>query len=224
MSKSTKAPVKGPSEPVSITLYRWAGQWGPFKVKIPCGECALTVDVIEDTIRNELKGVPVDLDVREWLSEWWKPLQLFPLKGWHAPVVLVEGEIVSEGEALNRGVLTQAVINSYAVRAPLAGTHLFGKENCKHCKRAKAYFEESGIAYDYHDVVKDPAALYEMLARVKPIVGPKTPITVPQIWIDGEYIGGADQLGRRLGLQVEPNPERGQNSMTPRPRLKPLAA
>jgi len=207
MASRKKASNKGPNEPVSITLYRWAGQWGPFKVKIPCGECALTVDVIQDTMANELNGVPVELDVREWLSEWWKPLQLFPLKGWHAPIVLVEGKIVSEGEALNRGLLTQAVIDSYAVRAPLKGTHLFGKENCKHCKRAKAYFERAGVAYTYHDVVKEPAALYEMLARVKPIVGPKTPITVPQIWIDGAYVGGADELQRRFGFAADPAPQ-----------------
>ena len=68
-------------------------------------------------------------------------------------------------------------------------------------------------------MVKDPRALYEMLGRVKPIVGPKTPITVPQIWIDGKYMGGADEFGRYLSLEVEPNPERGQNSMTARPNL-----
>ena len=82
---------------------------------------------------------------------------------------------------------------------------------------AKGYFEQAGVDYTYHDVVKDPRALYEMIGRVKPIVGPKTPITVPQIWIDGKYIGGADQLGETLNLSVEPNPERGQNSMSPKP-------
>lgn len=51
---------------------------------------------------------------------------------------------------------------------------------------------------------------------MKPIVGPKTPITVPQIWIDGKYVGGADQLAEMLHRkEVEPNPERGQ---TPCPR------
>lgn len=207
--------------PVTVTVFRWAGKWGPFKVKIPCGECALTLDVISDALQTELAGVPVQLDVREWLSEWWKPLRLFPLKGWHAPIVLVEGEIVSEGEALNRGVLTQRVVELYAARTPLQGTHMFGKSNCPHCTRAKGYFADKGVQYTYHDVVKQPAALYEMLARVKPIVGPKTPITVPQIWIDGRYVGGADQLGQQLGLKVEANPERGQNSMTAKPRLRP---
>ncbi|MCA2493314.1 glutaredoxin, partial [Vibrio sp. 2175-1] len=25
------------TQPIKITLYRWAGSWGPFKVNIPCG-------------------------------------------------------------------------------------------------------------------------------------------------------------------------------------------
>ena len=115
---------------VQIVLYRWAGRWGPFKVNIPCGECALTLDVITDTFETELVGVPVKLDVREWLSEWWKPL----LKGgWHAPIVMAEGRMVSQGHALNRGVLTEAIIDAYARRSSVEGNHLFGKATCPHC-------------------------------------------------------------------------------------------
>ena len=116
------------------------------------------------------------LDVREWLSEWWKPLLK---RGWHAPIVMVEGRVVSQGHALNRGVLTEAIIDAHARRSSVEGNHLFGKATCPHCVRAKGYLKQASIDYEYHDVVKHPRALYEMLARVKPIVGPKTPITVP---------------------------------------------
>ncbi len=199
-------------QPIKITLYKWAGAWGPFKVNIPCGECSLTSDVIQDTMESELAGVPVELDVREWLTEWWKPL---PKGGWHAPIVMVEGRIVSQGAALNRGLLTQAVIEAYAGRAPVTGNRLFGKASCPHCVRAKQYLTEAGIDYTYHDVVKEPVAMYEMLARVKPIIGAKTPVTVPQIWIDGDYVGGADALGKILKRSVEPNTDRGQCSLSP---------
>ena len=183
-------------EPIEITLFRWAGKWGPFRVNIPCGECTLTKDVILDTMETELEGIPVTLDIREWLTEWWKPLLN---GGWHAPIVMVDGRVVSQGRALNRGLLTQAVIEAYSKTREISGTHLFGKEGCPHCNRAKADMKKAGIDYLYHDVVKEPRALYEMLARVKPIVGPKTPITVPQIWIDGSYIGGADKLSEIAG-------------------------
>lgn len=203
--------------PVRVTLYRWGGQWGPFKVKIPCGECSLTRDVINDTFENELAGVPVELETHDWLSNWWKPLAKL---GWHAPIVMVEGRVISQGHALNRGVLTEAIISAHASRSPMTGTHLFGKATCPHCVRGKRYLEEARIQYVYHDVVKQPRALYEMLAYVKPIVGPKTPITVPQIWIDGQFVGGADALSKLLQRSdIEPNPERGQNSLTQRPMV-----
>jgi len=200
-------------EPVKITLYRWAGQWGPWKVNIPCGECSLTLDVIKDTMATELANVPVELDVCEWLTEWWKPL---PKGGWHAPIVIVEGKMVSQGAALNRGVLAEAVIKAHTARSEVQGNHVFGKETCPHCTRAKRYLDEAGIDYIYHDVVKEPASLYEMIARVKPIVGPRTPVTVPQIWLDGSYVGGADDLSNRLHRNdIEPNPDRGQSSLSP---------
>lgn len=95
--------------PVRVMLYRWAGKWGPFKVKIPCGECALTKDVLLDTFETDLAGIPIELDVRDWLTGWYKPL----LKGgWHAPIVFVEDKIISQGYPLNRGVLTEAIIGS----------------------------------------------------------------------------------------------------------------
>ncbi|WP_321527519.1 glutaredoxin [Sedimenticola selenatireducens] len=200
---------------IVVTLFRWAGAWGPFKVNIPCGERSLSKDVILDTLSTELAGIPVDLDIREWLSEWWKPL----LKGgWHAPIVMVEGKVIAQGHALNRGVLTQAVIEAYSHTAVVTGNHLFGKESCPHCKRAKGYLEKAGISYTYHDVVKNPHDLYEMLARVKPIIGPKTPITVPQIWIEGSYIGGADQLSKIVQQNVTPNFDRGKCSLSPENR------
>ncbi len=199
--------------PVNIQLYRWAGAWGPFKIKIPCGECSLTRDVLEDTFSHELEGIPVKLEIKDWLSFWWEPLRR---GGWHAPIVLVEGQLISQGEALNRGLLTQAVIAAHAGRTPITGNHLFGKQSCPHCQRAKGYLEHAGIEFRYHDVVKGERALYEMLARVKPLVGPKTPITVPQIWLDGKYIGGADQLQQQIKEKVEPNFERGQCSLSPK--------
>lgn len=176
---------------VTIKVFRWAGQWGPFKVNIPCGECSLTKDVIEDTIATELEGIPVELDMRDWLSEWWKPL----LKGgWHAPIVIVDGQIVSQGRALNRGLLTEAVIDAYAKRSSITGNVIFGKESCPHCVKAKQHFTDANIPFVYQDVVKEPGALYEMLARVKPIIGPKTPVTVPQIWLEGKYVGGLSDI------------------------------
>ncbi len=110
------------TKPIRVTLYRWAGKFGPFKVNIPCGECTLTKDILEDTFNNELEGVPVELEVKGWLSYWWEPL----LRGaWHAPIVLVEGKVVSQGEALNRGALIKAVIQEWTKRDSLSGNIVY---------------------------------------------------------------------------------------------------
>ncbi|NGZ14907.1 glutaredoxin [Vibrio aestuarianus] len=179
------------AEPIKITLYRWAGSWGPFKVNIPCGECTLTKDILTDTFNNELVDVAVELEVKDWLSHWWEPLKL---GAWHAPILVIEGKVVSQGEALNRGVLVQAVINVWAQRDNLKGNIVYGKATCPYCIKAKKLLDEAGIEYTYHDVVKESAALYRMIPEVKAIIGPKTPVTVPQIWLDDRYIGGCDKL------------------------------
>lgn len=206
MSKVAKRPDVYDRKPVKLLVYRWGGKWGPFKVKIPCGECALTGDVIEDTLKNELANAEVEYEVRDWLTHLLKALWQ---RAYHAPAVLLNGEVIAQGGALNRGVLAERVMNEHVQHFPLEGTHLFGKENCKFCKRAKADLDELGVAYTYHDVVKNPGAMYEMLARVKPIIGAKTPVTMPQIWIDGSYVGGSDQLRALYGIEerseVEPS-------------------
>jgi glutaredoxin-related protein len=37
-----------------------------------------------------------------------------------------------------------------------------------------------------------------MVPHAKHHVGHRTPVTTPEIWLDGEYIGGADQLAEKL--------------------------
>ena len=112
-------------------------------------------------------------------------------------------------------MLTEAVIAAHVGRSELTGNHVFGKETCPHCLRAKAHLDRAGIEYQYRDVIANPLDLYEMLARVKPIVGAKTPITVPQIWVDSNYVGGADELAAIVNEHVDPNPDRGQCSISP---------
>ncbi|MCG7497959.1 glutaredoxin [Vibrio sp. Of7-15] len=181
--------------PIKMTLYRWAGSWGPFKVNIPCGECTLTKDILQDTFDNELAGIDIELEVKDWLSHWWEPLKL---GSWHAPILVVEGKVVSQGEALNRGVLVQSVISEVAKSSELKGNIVYGKATCPYCVKAKKALDEAGIDYQYYDVVKDSAALYRMIPETKAIIGEKTPVTVPQIWLDGQYVGGFDNLEQHL--------------------------
>ncbi|NRA30060.1 MAG: glutaredoxin [Parvularculaceae bacterium] len=204
-------------KPVRLRMYKWEGSWGPFTITLPCGECALTEDVIEATLNEELAHVPVEFEVKPWLSYWWEPILH---GGWHAPIILVGNKVIAQGDALNRGVLVEQIIRAYSKSHAIEGNKVFGKPNCPYCTKAKELLDEAGIEYDYLDVVENPAAMYEMLVRVKPEIGHLTPVTTPQIWMDGKYVGGADELGQLLDTEVEPDPRRGQGSMSPTRKLK----
>ncbi len=186
------------ADPITITLYRWAGHWGPFKVKIPCGECTLTKDILLNVFDTELFGVPVKIIEKDWLSCWWEPLRH---GAWHAPIVMVENQVISQGEALNRGVLIQAVIAHIAKKEPIRGNVIYGKAHCPFCVEAKQMLDRANIPYQYHDVVTSSEHLYRMIPAVKAMIGNKTPVTVPQIWLEDEYVGGATEL--KLWLEKE---------------------
>ena len=58
---------------------------------------------------------------------------------------------------------------------------------CGYCARAKSLLEKKGVAYEEMDVMEDAAKRAEMRERSK-----RT--TVPQIFINGQHIGGSDEL------------------------------
>jgi glutaredoxin 3 len=58
---------------------------------------------------------------------------------------------------------------------------------CGYCARAKGLLEKKGAAYSEMDVMEDAAKRDEMRERSKRS-------TVPQIFINGEHIGGSDEL------------------------------
>lgn len=64
------------------------------------------------------------------------------------------------------------------------------KPNCPHCDRAKDVLTKSGKVYQAFSYDTHP-----MLAKVMGVAGMKT---VPQIWHDKTYIGGADDLEKYL--------------------------
>lgn len=74
---------------------------------------------------------------------------------------------------------------------------------CGYCARAKGLLEKKGAAFDEMDVMEDEARRAEMRARSK-----RT--TVPQIFINGQHIGGSDELaaleqqGRLDALLAQP--------------------
>ena len=82
---------------------------------------------------------------------------------------------------------------------------LYTSPFCSYCHRAKALLAKKGVAFTEIDVVETSGARQEMERRSG---GGKT---VPQVFIDGRAIGGADRLAQLdrageldplLGIQV----------------------
>lgn len=58
---------------------------------------------------------------------------------------------------------------------------------CPYCIRARSLLKQKGVAFEDIDVASNPALRREMEVRSQRH-------TVPQIWINGEHIGGCDDL------------------------------
>lgn len=70
----------------------------------------------------------------------------------------------------------------------MAKVEIYTTPTCPYCLRAKALLKSKGVAYLETDVSRDPALRDAMTQRA----GGRR--TVPQIFIDGQHIGGSDEL------------------------------
>ncbi len=185
------------NEKVKIVQYKWAGSWGPFKIKIPCGECSLTEGIIKDVMEKEFPQYKIEFDVLPWLDNWFRVLCK---GGYHAPVIFVNGRLVGQGRALDRGLLSCYIREELAKQKKVSSgdNFLFGKDSCPFCKKAKDLLKEKNMNYTYRNVIEDPMAMHEMIAFVKPLIPSNKPVTLPQIFLNGEYIGGFEELSKKL--------------------------
>jgi glutaredoxin len=71
---------------------------------------------------------------------------------------------------------------------------IYSKPNCPYCVRAKMLLENRGAEITELSAVDQREQLIE---SVQGITG-APPKTVPQIWLDGEYVGGFQELDARL--------------------------
>lgn len=96
----------------------------------------------------------------------------------------VEGDpfTVSDADTMLKHLVPEAAAPSDVL--------ILGREGCSHCARARRLLEERGIAYD--EVKATPRNLRAATGKS----------STPQIFIDGKYVGGADELAAYL--QKEP--------------------
>ncbi|HXC90317.1 MAG TPA: glutaredoxin 3 [Stellaceae bacterium] len=70
----------------------------------------------------------------------------------------------------------------------MAEVEMYTTMFCPYCSRARALLERKGVGFVEIDIAEEPQRRAEMIRRA----GGR--YTVPQIFVDGEHIGGCDDL------------------------------
>lgn len=70
----------------------------------------------------------------------------------------------------------------------MSHVEIYTKAFCGYCVRAKALLESKGVAFEEYDITMGGPKRAEMIERSN------GGMTVPQIFIDGQHIGGSDRL------------------------------
>ena len=70
----------------------------------------------------------------------------------------------------------------------MADVIIYTREYCGYCARAKSLLEKKGVAFTEHDATFSKELRAEMTAKSNGAA------TFPQIFINGEHIGGCDDL------------------------------
>lgn len=106
--------VKKPK--VTITDYKWEGKWLFFKIKTHCNECDLSTAILKDMKNKEFKGLPVEIIVKPWLDHWFEAWMKSGFRAWHAPIIMVDGEVISQGILVPREKLARRVFELLGVK------------------------------------------------------------------------------------------------------------
>ena len=85
----------------------------------------------------------------------------------------------------------------------MSGIRIVTKTDCPFCTMAKTWFKDHGFEYaeELMDNEEERLAFYQSINGIKETVGENTAVrrvnSVPQIFIDGEHIGGYDDLMKK---------------------------
>lgn len=74
----------------------------------------------------------------------------------------------------------------------MSKAEVYSKNGCPFCIQAKTLLRMKGVEVVEHNFQVDPSKREELFERAAAIN--VVPRTAPQIWLDGEYIGGFDAL------------------------------
>ena len=70
----------------------------------------------------------------------------------------------------------------------MSKVEIYTKGYCPFCHRAKALLQQKGVSYQEYPIDQQPELRDEMISRAN------GGYTVPQIFINGQHIGGCDDM------------------------------
>ena len=90
----------------TVTVYKFTGWQGLFKIPESwCRECDMLVRATERAIESSEHHV--DFQIKPWFLWFWKPL--FQFRAWHAPILVVENRLVSQGIVPDDATIIEAI-------------------------------------------------------------------------------------------------------------------
>jgi len=103
------------TDPIKITIYRWAGRKLFLRIRSECVECDLTVAQVRSLVSAH-PDWPLEVEIKPWLTYVWESLRH---GGWHAPVVTVDDRFLRQGTVPSRAELEAAVQSALKRRGSL---------------------------------------------------------------------------------------------------------
>ncbi|HEX2147763.1 MAG TPA: glutaredoxin 3 [Pseudorhizobium sp.] len=70
----------------------------------------------------------------------------------------------------------------------MADVTIYTRQGCGYCSRARSLLQSKGVDFTEHDATSSPDLRQEMIGKAN------GRSTFPQIFINGEHIGGCDDL------------------------------
>ncbi len=94
---------------VVVTNYKWEGKKLFFKIKTVCGECETTTALLKGLKEKYYKNKPVRIVIKPWLDNCFEAFFRSYCRAWHAPIVLVNHRLVSQGKVVDVAKLKQFI-------------------------------------------------------------------------------------------------------------------
>ena len=88
-------------------MYYWAGSKFGITIKSRCKECDINIATLQDMKVKEFAGMDIIIEIKPWLTHVWESLKK---GGWHAPVVMIENHIFTQGIVFNREELAKRTL------------------------------------------------------------------------------------------------------------------